>query len=441
MDPGNWSTGLVAGSAFGYKALFVVLLSNWIAIFLQYLSVKLGLASGRDLAQSCRASYHPKVNYVLWFLAECAVAATDLAEVLGSAIGLNLLSNGAIPIWGGVLITAADVIVLILVSGSSIRILESVVGCLILTILGCFAFEVASANPDWGKVGRGLIPSSELVTNPKLLYVSIGILGATVMPHNLYLHSSLVQTRHFEKTVRGRQQAIRYCFIDSTASLLVAFLINAAILILAGSAFYYGTPQRKDVEDLTQAHALLDSAIGTRAASILFAVALLASGQNSTITGTLAGQVRLGGDGHSNFMNSSSLECVCCRAEYAFSSMDFESSPHGQVVMEGFLQIKLKPWIRRLVTRLVAIVPAAIVAAIMGNEGVTKLLVLSQVILSLQLSFAVFPLVQFTSSKKHLGGFANGWPLTLLGYATFVFIAGLNIYLLYLGTVGGAFKI
>lgn len=387
MDPGNWATDLAGGAQFGYTLLAVILISNFMAILLQHLALKLGIVTGRDLAQACRDHYSRPTAFALWVLCEVAIAACDLAEVIGSAIALNLLFG--IPLVWGVLLTAADVMVVLLLQNRGFRVLEAIVGGLIVTIGGCFAYELIASRPDLGGVMRGLFPSPEIVTNPNMLYIAIGILGATVMPHNLYLHSSVVQTRAFERDEPGKKMAVKYATIDSTVSLLLAFFINAAILILSAAAFH-GT-EHESVAGIEDAYELLTPVLGASMASTLFAVALLASGQNSTLTGTLA----------------------------------------GQIVMEGFLNIRLRPWLRRLITRLVAIVPAVIVAAIYGQRGVNELLILSQVILSLQLSFAVIPLVQFTSEKAKMGPFVNRpWMIGLASVVTLVIVV-LNGYLLW----------
>src|SRR3989338_2026778 len=363
MDPGNWATDLAGGAKFGYTLISVILISNIMAILLQHLSLKLGIVTTRDLAQACRDHFSRPVVYLLWILCEIAIAACDLAEVLGSAIALNLLFG--IPLLVGVLITAMDVLIVLFLQNKGFRILECIVATLIVTIGGCFAYELAFTNPLFSAIFANLLPKPQIVLNPEMLYIAIGILGATVMPHNLYLHSSIVQTRAYEPTEAGRKMAIRYATIDSTAALLFAFFINAAILILSAAVFH-GT-QYQNVADINDAYRLLTPVLGIPFASVLFAVALLASGQNSTLTGTLA----------------------------------------GQIVMEGFLNIRLRPWMRRLLTRLVAIVPAVIVAIIFGRKGVGQLLILSQVVLSLQLSFAVIPLVWFTSDRQKMGRFAN----------------------------------
>ena len=386
MDPGNWATDLAGGAQFGYTLLSVVLISNFMAIILQHLSLKLGIVTGRDLAQACRDNYSKPVSFGLWILCELAIAACDLAEVIGSAIALNLLFH--IPLIVGVLLTACDVMIILFLQNKGFRILECLVAGLIFIIGGCFGYEMLISQPHLPSVLKGLIPTPEIITNPQMLYIAIGILGATVMPYNLYLHSSIVQTRAFKRDNEGKSMAIRFATIDSTAALLCAFFINAAILILSAAAFH-GT-EHAQVADINDAFQLLSPVLGNPFASVLFAVALLCSGQNSTLTGTLA----------------------------------------GQIVMEGFLNIRLRPWMRRLITRLVAIVPAVIVAALYGEKGVGNLLVLSQVILSLQLSFAVVPLVVLTSDRIKMGKFVNpGW-LKGLSWIITTIIVGLNLYLL-----------
>jgi len=386
MDPGNWATDIAGGAKFGYSLLSVILISNLFAILLQHLSLKLGIATGRDLAQACRDAYSRPVSFVLWILAEIAIAACDLAEVIGAAVALNLLFN--IPLTYGIIITAVDVIFILFLQNKGFRLIEVIVGGLILIILLCFGYEIIVSNPDWFGVAKGLVPSTQIVVNPEMLYIAIGILGATVMPHNLYLHSSIVQTRKIEDTVPAKKSAIKYATIDSTVSLFLAFFINAAILIMAAATFHYSNNQH--VADITDAYHLLDPILGVKLAGLFFAVALLAAGQNSTLTGTLA----------------------------------------GQIIMEGFLNIKLKPWLRRLITRLIAIVPALIVAIIYGERGTSDLLVLSQVILSLQLSFAVVPLVAFTSDKLKMGEFANPVWIKYAAWVVAVIIISLNGYLL-----------
>jgi manganese transport protein len=386
MDPGNWATDLAGGSAFGYTLLSVVLISNLMAILLQSLSAKLGIATGRDLAQACRDHYSRPVTLVLWVLCEVAICACDLAEVIGSAIALNLLFG--LPLVWGVCLTAADVLVIMLLQAKGFRYLEALVVTLILTIGGCFFLEILFSKPDWGGVMRGFVPTTEIVRNPQMLYVAIGILGATVMPHNLYLHSSIVQTRKYEQTPEGKAEAVRFATLDSTVALMSALFINAGILVVAAATFH--TAGRHEVAEISEAYKLLSPMLGVPVASALFAVALLASGQNSTLTGTLA----------------------------------------GQIVMEGFLNLRLRPWLRRLVTRLLAIVPAVICTALYGQSGTAKLLVLSQVILSLQLSFAVIPLVQFTNDRRKMGSFANPSWLKWLAWSTAVVIVLLNAKLL-----------
>jgi len=388
MDPGNWATDLAGGARYGYRLLSVILLANICAMVLQHLALKLGIVARRDLAQACRDHFGRRVNFALWILCEIAIAACDLAEVIGSAIALNLLFG--LPLVWGVMITAIDVMIVLLLQNWGFRALEAVVVALILTIGGCFAYEMAIARPELPAMLLGLIPRPEVIRDPGMLYIAIGILGATVMPHNLYLHSSVVQTRAFERTDEGKAMAIRFATIDSNVSLSLAFFINAAILVLSATAFH-GTAH-EDVADINDAYELLTPVLSAPLASAFFAIALLASGQNSTITGTLA----------------------------------------GQIVMEGFLNLRLRPWLRRLITRLIAIVPAAIVAAASGARGVGSLLILSQVILSLQLSFAVVPLVMFTGDREKMGRFANSRSLTLVAWTMSAIIIVLNAYLLLL---------
>ena len=385
MDPGNWATDLAGGSRFGYALLSVILLSNLMAVLLQGLASKLGIVTGRDLAQACRDHYSKPVNVMLWLMCEIAIAACDLAEVIGSAIALNLLFGIAMPV--GVVITSLDVLLLLYLQNRGVRVLEALVVVLVMTVGLCFAFELFLSRPDVAGVFRGFVPHTNIVTDPTMLYVAIGILGATVMPHNLYLHSSIVQTRRYDETSAGRREAVRYAFVDSTIALSFALFINAAILIVAAASFH--TSGHAEVAEIQDAFKLLTPLLGA-GASAVFALALLASGQNSTLTGTLA----------------------------------------GQIVMEGFLDIRIRPWLRRLITRLIAIVPAAAVAILGGTSGTAKLLVFSQVILSLQLSFAVFPLVLFTSDRRKMGEFANPVWLKLLAYLVAFVIAGLNVWLL-----------
>jgi manganese transport protein len=386
MDPGNWATDLAGGSKYNYSLLTVIMMSNLMAILLQALSLKLGIVTGRDLAQACRDHFSRPVSFGLWVICELAIAACDLAEVIGSAIALNLLFG--IPLLAGVCITALDVLVVLFLQNKGFRYIEALVITLIVVIGGCFAWELIASRPDLLGIAKGFVPSPQIVTDPGMLYIAIGILGATVMPHNLYLHSSIVQTRRYELNAAGKRQAIKFATIDSTLALMFALFINAAILIVSAATFY--TRGRNDVAEIQEAYKLLSPLLGVTGASTLFALALLASGQNSTLTGTLA----------------------------------------GQIVMEGFLNIRLRPWLRRLITRGIAIVPAVIVTYISGDKGTTNLLVLSQVILSLQLSFAVFPLVMFTSSKLKMGEFVNGRTVKYLAWFVATVIASLNAWLL-----------
>lgn len=387
MDPGNWATDIAGGAKFGYTLLSVVLISNLFAMVLQHLSVKLGIVAERDLAQACRDHFHPAVNFILWVFCEIAIAACDLAEVLGSAIALNLLFG--LPLSWGVVFTVADVFVILMLQSKGFRWLESIVGGLIVLIIGCFSYEILISKPEVLPILNGLIPQKEIIQNPDMLYIAIGILGATVMPHNLYLHSSIVQTRAYDRTDEGKKEAIQFATLDSTLSLLVAFFVNASILIVAAATFHNSGYQ--NIADIHDAYKMLAPILGIGAASIVFGVALLASGQNSTLTGTLA----------------------------------------GQIVMEGFLNIRLKPWLRRLITRLIAVIPALVVTILYGESGTADLLVLSQVILSMQLSFAVVPLVMFTSDKMKMGKFANGRWLKIVSWCVTAVIVVLNIYLLY----------
>jgi len=386
MDPGNWATDLAGGSQFGYTLLSVILISNLMAVLLQGLASKLGIVSGRDLAQACRDHYSPRVNFGLWVLCEIAIAACDLAEVIGTAIALNLLFG--IPLAWGVGITALDVLIVLYLQNKGFRVLEALVIALVATVGLCFLFELIVSRPELDGVFRGFVPNPMILRDPEMLYIAIGILGATVMPHNLYLHSSIVQTRKYDLSQEGKREAVRFAFVDSTIALSFALFINAAILIVAAATFHRsGNTQVAEIQD---AYQLLTPLLGVGAASIVFALALLASGQNSTLTGTLA----------------------------------------GQIVMEGFLNIRIRPWLRRLITRAIAIVPAAIVAILYGESGTAKLLVLSQVVLSLQLSFAVFPLVMFTSNREKMGEFANPTWLKALAYLVAFVIAALNTWLL-----------
>ncbi|HZO89781.1 MAG TPA: Nramp family divalent metal transporter [Chthonomonadaceae bacterium] len=382
MDPGNWATDLAGGSKFGYTLLWVILVSNLMAQLLQTLCARLGLVTGRDLAQACRDYYKRPAAIALWLLCEIAIIACDLAEVIGSAVALNLLFG--LPLVWGVLITGADVLMLLGLMRYGFRMLEAIVITLVTTIAACFAATIFMAHPDWGGVAAGLF--TPRLPNLEALYISLGILGATVMPHNLYLHSSIVQTRAHDRTPEGLRQAIRNNTADTILALSAAFFVNAAILVLAAAVFHRTGIV---VEELQQAHSLLAPLLGGSAAT-LFAVALLASGQSSTITGTLA----------------------------------------GQIVMEGFLNIRIKPWLRRLITRSLAVVPAIFMISARGGKGTVELLVLSQVVLSMQLSFAIFPLLVFTSDKRKMGEFANPLWLKLTGYVVCYIIAGLNVYLL-----------
>src|SRR5438477_6481390 len=386
MDPGNWATDLAGGSKFGYTLLSVILLSNLMAILLQGLASKLGIVTGRDLAQACRDHYSRPASLALWVLCEIAIAACDLAEVIGSAIALNLLF--AIPLPLGIAITALDVLLVLFLQHKGFRLVEALVVVLIATIAACFLFEIIIARPDLAGVASGFLPRASTLTDETQLYIAIAILGATVMPHNLYLHSSVVQTRRYEETPAGKRMAVRYAFLDSTIALTLALFVNAAILVVAAATFH--TSGHSDVAEIQDAYQLLTPLLGVAGASAVFAIALLASGQNSTLTGTLA----------------------------------------GQIVMEGFLNIRIRPWLRRLITRLIAIVPAALTAIFFGASGTAKLLILSQVILSLQLSFAVFPLVRFTSDRAKMGEFVNPRWLKALAYFVACAIAGFNGWLL-----------
>ena len=367
MDPGNWATDIQGGSKFGYALLSVVVVSSLTAMFLQALSAKLGIATGRDLAQACREHYSRRTSLVLWVLCEIAIAACDLAEVLGSAVALKLLFG--LPLLAGVLITALDVLIVLALQGRGFRLIEAFVITLIATIAACFAYEIFFAQPLWREAAQGLIPHSEIFRNREMLYIAISILGATVMPHNLYLHSSIVQTRAFGISPGDRREALHYAVFDSTLALAFALFVNAAILILGAAAFH--TRGLHNVAEISEAYKLLSPVLGVSLASTVFACALLASGQNSTLTGTLA----------------------------------------GQIVMEGFLNIRLKPWVRRLITRSLAITPAVIVIGFAGEGKVTALIVLSQVVLSFQLPFAIIPLIQFTGDRTKMGGLVNS-PIT-----------------------------
>ena len=393
MDPGNWASDIAGGARFGYALLSMIMLSNLMAILLQALSARLGIASGRDLAQACRDAYSRPVTIGLWLLCEIAIAACDLAEVLGAAIALNLLFG--IPLLFGVCLTALDVLIVLSMQHRGFRYVEALVVLLILGIAGCFAVELWLAKPPLGEVARGFLPTLEIARNPEMLYIAIAILGATVMPHNLYLHSSIVQTRKYTDSDESRRDAIRFATIDSTIALMSALFINAAILIVAAGVFH-GTGYDQ-IADISDAYKTLTPLLGTAAASTLFAVALLLSGQNSTLTGTLA----------------------------------------GQIVMEGFLSIRLRPWLRRLVTRLIAIIPAIVVLVIYGDAGTGPLLLLSQVILSLQLPFAVFPLIMFTGDRAKMGKFVAPFWMRAIAWPIAFFIAGLNAWMLWQMMTGG----
>jgi manganese transport protein len=386
MDPGNWATDLAGGARYGYTLLCVIGLSNLMAILLQTLSARLGIASGRDLAQACRDRYSRPTAIGLWILCEIAIAACDLAEVIGAAIALNLLFG--MPLLLGVILTAADVLIVLYLQHRGFRYVEALVVALILMIAGAFAFEVWLARPEWGAVAAGFVPTTAVLKDSGMLYIAIGILGATVMPHNLYLHSSIVQTRNYLDSEPSKREAIRFATIDSSVALMFALFINAAILVMSAATFYHAGHQ--DVADIGDAYKLLSPLLGSSVASAVFALALLSSGQNATLTGTLA----------------------------------------GQIVMEGFMNIRLRPWLRRLLTRLVAIVPAIIVVMLYGERGTGALLILSQVVLSLQLPFAVIPLVIFTSDRRMMGPFVSPAWMRSLAWLVASIIVVLNAWLL-----------
>ncbi len=385
MDPGNWATDLGGGSKFGYQLLFVILLSNFMAMFLQSLCAKLGIFGGRDLAQACRDTYRPSIAKFLWILAEIAIAACDLAEVLGSAVALKLLFG--IPILAGVFLTVVDVFLVLMLQNKGFRWIESIVVVLVATIGGCFAFLLWKSGFSVTDALKGFVPQVTIFKNKEALLLSIGILGATVMPHNLYLHSSIVQTRKIGDSFEEKREALKFATTDCNVALLFALFVNAAILILSAATFHNSAHH---VTEIDQAYQLLSPALGVAAASTVFAVALLASGLNSTLTGTLA----------------------------------------GQIVMEGFIDFRMKPWMRRLVTRLIAVIPAILVIAKFGESRVTDLLILSQVVLSFQLPFAVFPLIQVTSDKSKFGVMANNSVVKILGYCLAIGISLANIWLL-----------
>jgi manganese transport protein len=386
MDPGNWATSLAGGSKFGYTLLTVVLMSSIFAMVLQHLSLKLGIVTGRDLAQMCRDRYPKPVAILLWIMAEIMIIATDLAEVIGSAIALYLLFD--IPILIGVIITAADVLIILYLQNKGFRYLEALIVVLMATIVVIFGFQLIVSSPAIAPLLIGFIPTTQIVFNADMLYLAIGIIGATVMPHNLYLHSAIVQTRRYAETREGKKEAIKFATIDSTAALTIALFVNASILILAAAVFF--TNGIGEIAAIEDAYKLLSPLVGVSIASTLFAIALLAAGQNATITGTLA----------------------------------------GQIIMEGFINLRVKPWVRRIITRLLAIVPAIVFIGLYGANAATELLIFSQVVLSLQLSFAVFPLLMFTGSKKIMGDFANSNYLNVIAWIIGIIIASLNIWLL-----------
>ena len=386
MDPGNWATSLAGGSKFGYALLTIALLSNMMAILLQALCARLGVASGRDLAQACRDAFPRFVSWPLWLLAEIAICATDLAEVIGTAIGLNLLFG--IPLEIGVILTALDVFLILWMQNLGFRWIEAFIVTMLGVIAICFGIQIAMADPEWGAVIRGFAPTTEIVTNPEMLYLALGILGATVMPHNLYLHSGVVQTRQFGESIGEKREAIKLATMNSTIALMFALLINASILILAASTF--NKTGQVDVAELGEAHALIAPLLGSAMAPTLFAIALLCCGLSSTVTATLA----------------------------------------GQIVMEGFLDIRLPPWARRLITRAIAIIPAAGVTIWFGEAGTAKLLIFSQVILSLQLPFAIVPLVMFTADKRKMAELVAPRWVTVLAVATALTVIALNVKLL-----------
>jgi manganese transport protein len=387
MDPGNWATDLQGGAEYGFLLLSVIMISNFMAILLQHLCIKLGVATGRDLAQACRDHYSTPVVWFLWILCEIAIASCDLAEVVGSAIGLQLLFG--IPLVWGCLIMCVDVLAVLYLQNKGFRYIEALVVTLIVTIGACFVAELFWSKPSLIGVMLGFVPSLEIAKDPQMLYVAVGIVGATVMPHNLYLHSSIVQTRNFEPTPEGKREAIKFASIDSATALMFALFINAAILILAAAAFHWSG--HADVAQIQDAYKLISPVLGVGVAGVIFAFALLASGQNSTLTGTLA----------------------------------------GQIVMEGFLNIRLTPWLRRLVTRGLAVVPAVGIMGYYGESRATDLLVASQVVLSMQLGFAVWPLMRFTGDKTKMGEFANRSWLKIVGWTVVAIIIVLNLWLLF----------
>jgi manganese transport protein len=387
MDPGNWATDLAGGAQFGYSLLSVILVSNLMAVLLQYLCIKLGVVTGRDLAQACRDNYSTPTVWFLWGLSEVAIAACDLAEIVGSAIALELLFG--IPLFWGCCLTSLDVLAVLYLQNKGFRYLEAVVATLIGLIGACFVAELWFSRPSLSGLAWGFLPQAQVLTHQDMLYVAIGILGATVMPHNLYLHSSLAQTRDFPRTPMGKKEALRFGAIDSASALTIALFINAAILILAAAAFHWSGHQ--GVAEIQDAYKLLSPLLGVGMASAIFAIALLASGQNSTLTGTLA----------------------------------------GQIVMEGFLHLRMAPWLRRLLTRGLALAPTLLIIGICGEGKTTQLIVASQVVLSMQLGFAVWPLMRFTSERAKMGEFANAGWLKVLGWTVTFAIIILNAKLLW----------
>jgi manganese transport protein len=386
MDPGNWATDIAGGSKFGYTLLSVIMLSNLMAMLLQSLCVRLGVATGKDLAQACRSQFHPVVNFILWVLCEIAIVACDLAELLGSAIAIQLLFG--LPLAAGVCLMAADVILLLMLQSKGFRYIEAIVITLVATIAGCFTAQIVFAQPSLGGILGGFVPSHQILSDPSMLYIAVGILGATVMPHNLYLHSAIVQTRAWQLQPQKKREAITFGTIDSTIALFLALFINSAILIVAAAVFHVNG--NTDVAEIQDAYQLLSPSLGVGVASTLFACALLASGQSSTLTATIA----------------------------------------GQVVMEGFLDLKIAPWLRRILTRLLAVVPALLAIVIYGEQSTGNLLIFSQVVLSLQLPFAVIPLVMFTSDRSLMGEFVNPRWLKVLSGAVATIIVALNLWLL-----------
>jgi len=387
MDPGNWATDISGGSVYAYALLSVVLISNFIAIYLQALAAKLGIVTGRDLAQACRDAYSRPVAIGLWLSAEIGIVACDIAEVIGAAIALNLLFH--IPLTVGVILTGADVLIVLALQSKGFRWIEALIMTLIGSMMVIFGLELAYAHPNWNAALHGFLPTPQIIRDPAMLYIALGILGATVMPHNLYLHSSIIQTRRFGRSLGDLKDTIKAAYTDSTIALMLALFVNGAILVLAAAVFF--RTGHHEVGDIEGAYKLLTPLLGVGLATPLFAIGLLASGQNSTITGTMA----------------------------------------GQVILEGFTRFKIAPWLRRMISRLIAIVPCVFATALAGPGGTGKLLILSQVILSVQLSFAVIPLVQFTSDKVKMGPFVNNLAVKVIGWTLAVIIAGLNAYLVF----------